>query len=131
MAKPTPDKLTSLEALIMDCLWDSSPASVRQVQERLGPVKPMAYNTVLTMMRILRDKGFVVSKRNGRKDIYRPRVSRRSMAQRSLRTIIDRFFTGAAEDLVSELLDSEELSLDQIKAIRREVNKKLVDSRAE
>ena len=129
MAKPTPDKLTPLEAVIMDCLWDSSPASVREVQQRLEPVKPMAYNTVLTMLRILRDKGFVVSKRNGRKDIYRPRVSRRLMAQRSLRTIIDRFFTGSAEDLVSELLESEDLSVDQIEAIRREVNRKLEESR--
>ena len=125
MTSKTPGKLTALEAIIMDCLWDNSPATVRQIQQHLHSVRPMAYNTVLTMMRILRDKGFLVSKRNGRKDVYRPRVSRQQMARRSLRTVIDRFFTGSAEDLVSELLESEDLSVDQIKAIRREVDRKL------
>ena len=129
MTSKTPGKLTALEAIIMDCLWDNSPATVRQIQQHLHSVRPMAYNTVLTMMRILRDKGFLVSKRNGRKDVYRPRVSRQQMARRSLRTVIDRFFTGSAEDLVSELLESEDLSVDQIKAIRREVNRKLDESR--
>ena len=68
-----PDKrLTPLETLIMNVLWDESPAAVRQVQQRLESIKPMAYNTVLTMMRILREKGFLVSERSGRSDLYRP-----------------------------------------------------------
>ena len=72
-----PDKrLTPLETLIMNVLWDESPAAVRQVQQRLESVKPMAYNTVLTMMRILREKGFLVSEREGRSDLYRPVVTR-------------------------------------------------------
>ncbi len=44
-------KLTPLETLIMSALWDESPAAVKQIQERLNSVKPMAYSTVLTMMR--------------------------------------------------------------------------------
>ena len=90
-------KLTPLETLIMNVLWDESPAAVRQVQERLMSVKPMAYNTVLTIMRILRDKGFVVSEREGRSDLYRPVVTREDMGRRSLGEIIDSFFSGSAE----------------------------------
>ena len=101
-------KLTSLEALIMDCIWSMSPATVRAVQERLDPIKPMAYNTVLTMMRILRDKRFLASKREGRLDVYRPLVTREQMAGRSLREVLDRFFAGSARALVSQLLESED-----------------------
>jgi BlaI family penicillinase repressor len=118
-------RLTPLEAIIMDCVWALSQATVRQVQERLRSTRPMAYNTVLTMMGILRDKGFLRSQRQGRADVYQPRVTREQVGRRSLRELCDRFFAGSAHGLVSELLDSERLSADEIRAIRREVNRKL------
>ena len=96
-----------------------------QVQERLQPTKPMAYNTVLTMMGILREKGFLRSRREGRADVYHPCVTREQVGRRSMRELCDRFFAGSAHGLVSELLDSERLSVDEIRAIRREVNRKL------
>lgn len=118
-------RLTPLESLIMDCVWDLSEATVREVQERLQAEKPMAYNTVLTMMRILRDKGFLKSERNGKADVYRPVVTREQMARRSLRDVIDRFFAGSATALVSQLLSSGKLSEDEIVAIRQEVTESL------
>lgn len=118
-------KLTPLESLVMNCLWDRSQAAVREVQEDLEPVKPMAYNTVLTVMRILRDKGFLTSERRGRMDVYRPTVEREEIARSSLRDLLDSFFSGSATALVSQLLNSEELEADEIRAIRREVNRKL------
>ncbi len=118
-------RLTPLEAIIMDCVWDMSPVTVRQVRERLELTKPMAYNTVLTMMGILRDKGFVRSTREGRADSYVPCVTRKQIGRRSLRELCERFFAGSAHGLVSELLDSRRLSVDEIRAIRREVDRKL------
>ncbi len=125
MSAKTQKKLTELEALIMNAVWDLEQTTVRQVQERLEPEKPMAYNTVLTMMRILRDKGFVQSERDGRTDIYSPLVSREQMRDRSLTDVLERFFSGSAQALVSQLLDSKGVSDEEIKAIRREVNRKL------
>ncbi len=130
MAKRRVKRLTQLEALIMDCVWSMTEelrtaASVRDVQEQLEPVKPMAYNTVLTVMRILRDKGFLGSKREGRMDMYRPLVTRDQMGRRSLREVLDRFFAGSAGALVSQLVESENLSPDEIEAVRRELDKKL------
>lgn len=118
-------RLTPLEAVIMDCVWDLSEATVRQVQARLQPTKPLAYNTVLTMMGILRDKGFLRSRREGRADVYRSCVTREQVGRRSLRELCDRFYAGSARGLVSELLDSRRLSVDEIRAIRREVDRKL------
>jgi BlaI family penicillinase repressor len=125
MARNTLKRLSPLEALIMDCIWDETETTVRQVQERLQDEKPMAYNTVLTMMRILRDKGFLSSKREGRMDVYRPRITREQMAERSLGEVLDRFFAGSATSLVSQLLDSGDLGTEEIKAIRQQVNRRL------
>ena len=118
-------KLTPLETMIMNVLWDESPAAVRQVQERLNTVKPMAYNTVLTVMRILRDKGFLASEREGRSDLYRPVVTREDMGRRSLGEVIDSFFSGSAEALVSQLLDGQSLSDEELAAIRQELDRAL------
>jgi predicted transcriptional regulator len=118
-------RLTPAEEIIMDAVWSLSEATVQDVQERLRTVKPMAYNTVLTMMRILRDKGFVQSNRRGRMDVYRPLVSREHVAGRSLGDVLQRLFSGSAAALVSHLLESEDVSDEEIEAIRREVNRKL------
>lgn len=121
-----PDRrLTPLETLIMNVLWDDSPAAVRQVQQRLESVKPMAYNTVLTVMRILREKGFLVSEREGRSDLYRPLVTREDMARRSLGDVMDSFFSGSAEALVSQLLDGQSLSEEELRSIRAELDRAL------
>ena len=120
-------RLTPLESLIMNCLWDRSRATVREVQEILEPVKPMAYNTVLTMMRILREKGFLTSERQGRSDVYSPAVPREDVARHSLRDLLDRFFSGSATALVSQLLDSEEMDVEKIREIRQEVDKRLAE----
>ena len=69
----------------MNVLWDESPAAVKQVQERLTAVKPMAYNTVLTIIaHPARIRALSVSEREGRSDLYRPVVTREDMGRRSL-----------------------------------------------
>lgn len=129
MAERSPKRLTPLESLIMDAVWALGEATVRQVRKHLQPVKPMAYNTVLTMMRILRGKGFLTSRRDGRTDVYRPVVSREQMARRSLHEVLERFFAGSSRALVSQLIENEGLDADEIRAIRREVDSKLRSTR--
>jgi len=123
--EPGKKRLTPLETLIMNVLWDESPTAVKQVQERLKSIKPMAYSTVLTMMRILRDKGFLASRRQGKADLYRPLVTREDMGRRSLGEVIESFFSGSAEALVSQLLDNQSLSDEELKAIRAELDRTL------
>lgn len=122
MSKQRNKRLTPVETVIMDCLWALGQATVRQVQRALEHVRPMAYNTVLTMMRILRDKGFLASRREGRMDVYRPLVTREQMGRRSLHEVMQRFFAGSPAALVSELIESGRLSDAEVEAIRREVD---------
>ena len=123
--EPTDRKLTPLETLIMNELWDDSPATVKQVLERLQAIKPMAYSTVLTMMRILREKGFLRSEGQGKADLYSPTISREDAGRRSLGEVIESFFSGSAEALVSQLLNNQSLSDEELKSIRSELNKTL------
>lgn len=115
-------RLTPLETLIMNVLWDQSPAPVKRVRERLEAVKPMAYSTVLTMMRILREKGFLSSERQGKADLYRPLVTREDMGRRSLSEVIESFFSGSAEALVSQVLNGQSLSAEELRAIRAKLD---------
>ncbi len=109
----------------MDTIWQLGKASVREVQTELEPSKPMAYNTVLTMMRILRDKGFLSSTRHGRLDVYRPTISRENAGKGGLHDLLHTFFSGSARALVSQLIDDEDISIQEMKEIRRELNRKL------
>ena len=125
MAREKLARLTPVEAQIMDCVWQLERATVRQVQDALSPEKDSAYNSVLTVMRILRDKGFLTSEREGRTDVYRATVSRERMGRRGLTELLDRFFSGSPQRLVSQLLDSEEVDLEEVLAIRKEIDRKL------
>jgi predicted transcriptional regulator len=124
-SKPGAYKLTELEGVIMDAVWTLEQATVRDVQDYLKTARPMARNTVLTMMGILRDKGFLDSTREGRTDLYRPIVSREQVSRRLLDDVLNRFFNGSARALVSQLLESEKLDPEEIKAIRRDVNRRI------
>ncbi len=120
-------RLTPLEARVMDCVWDLREATVREVKDQLDQTAPRAYNTVLTVLRILRDKGFLISHREGRADVYRPTLSRDQASRRPLRELLDRFFAGSATALVSQLLDTADLEPDEILAIRAEVDARLAE----
>ena len=123
-------RLTPLETQIMNALWKLSKASVREVQEQLKNEKAMAYNTVLTMMRILRDKGFVESQRKGRTDIYRPVLSRKQIGRSYLDEMLQTFFSGSASALVSQLLESKKMNPDEVTAIRELINKNCTEEKS-
>ena len=122
-------RLTPLETLVMRVVWDRSRATVREVREALAPRKPLAYNSVLTVMRILRDKGFLTSEREGRVDVYSAAVSRREVAKHSLNTLLRHLFGGSPRALVSELLESDDITLEEVRAIRAELDERFRERR--
>jgi len=104
----------------MNVLWDLSEATVGDVVERIeGPSRP-AYNTVLTLLRILEQKGYVRHEKHGRAFKYAPIVDRVQARRGALTQLLSRFFNGSREQLVMDLLghgdvDAEELA--QVKAL--------------
>lgn len=110
--------LTEAELRIMDALWQGAPASVGDVTERVAGSPRPAYNTVLTMLRILERKGYVSHTQDGRRYTYSPLVDRRQARRRALRHLLGRFFGNSEELLVMELLGRENPDADQLDRLR-------------
>ena len=112
MARKKSLNLTEAEQRLMEVLWEKGSATVAEVAESLPKKLDLAYNTVLTTLRILEDKGYVrhTKPKDGRKFLYTPVVSREQASHSALRHLLSRFFGNSAEALVLNLLEDEKLS---------------------
>ena len=122
MPKPKSDVLTEAEQRVMRILWEKGEASVREVTEALEKTYPVAYNTVLTILRILTDKHYVIPRQDGRAFIYRPAVSRAEARSRALRKVVSTFFEGSPKELAQHLIRTEKLSAKELKALKNELD---------
>jgi predicted transcriptional regulator len=112
--------LTEAELRLMDVVWDKGSATVQEVADALPRELGLAYNTVLTTLRILEDKGYLRHKKakEGRAFIYRPAVSREQASRSAVQTLLRRFFGNSAEALVLNLMDDEKLQPEEVKRIQ-------------
>lgn len=119
MPRKKSQTLTEAELRLMEVLWQKRRATVADVTEALPP-PPLAYNTVLTTMRILEQKGYVSHEEEGRAYVYEPLVERDAAAKSAVGQILQRFFgnkSGAlALRLVEEARPSDE-ELDRLKKL--------------
>jgi predicted transcriptional regulator len=104
----------------MDVLWDKGTATVGEVAEALPPNLDLAYNTVLTTLRILEEKGYVrhTNAKEGRAFVYSASVGRDEAGRSAVRYLVSRFFRNSPELLVLNLLKDEELSAKELGRIR-------------
>ncbi|MBO6797612.1 BlaI/MecI/CopY family transcriptional regulator [Maricaulis sp.] len=121
MARPTSPQLTEAEQRIMDQLWTMKEASVRQLTEALEPTYGLAYTTVLTTVRIMADKGYVDFRKDGRAHIFRPKLSREGAQRKAIGTVMQSLFGGSPRELAQHLVAEEQLTLDDIEALRAEL----------
>jgi BlaI family transcriptional regulator, penicillinase repressor len=111
--------LTEAELRIMDVLWLKGPATVQQVLDWL-PAKPvLAYNSVLTTVRILEKKGYVKHLKDGRAHVYQALVGRQEATRSEIRHLVGRFFRDSHEALVLNILEDEEIGDQELKSLRQ------------
>ncbi|MHB8865308.1 MAG: BlaI/MecI/CopY family transcriptional regulator [Pirellulaceae bacterium] len=101
-------RLGDLQLRIMRVLWQSAPATVAEVQERLD--ENLAYTTVATMLRKMEDRGLLRHEEVARKFLYWPLVSMQEVTRSMADDLIDRLFAGSLSDAVSHLLETREVS---------------------
>jgi BlaI family penicillinase repressor len=123
MPKPKSDVLTEAEQRIMRVLWSRGEASVRDVTDALEDSYPVAYNTVLTLLRILTEKEYVTPRQEGRAFVYRPTVTRAEARSRALRKLVGQFFEGSSTALAQHLIRSENLNADELQALKDEIER--------
>ena len=120
MARKKSPNLTEAELRLMDIVWDKGPVTVGEVAAALPGEPTLAYNTILTTLRVLEQKGYVrhTKPREGRAFIYRAVVGREQASRNALRHLVRGFFSNSPELLVLNLLDDGDLSERELKKIR-------------
>jgi predicted transcriptional regulator len=108
--------LTEAELRIMDVLWRKGSGTVQQVLDWLPST--LAYNSVLTTIRILEKKGHVKHVKDGRAHVYEPIIGREEATRSEIRHLVSRFFRNSHEALVLNILQDEAIDADNLKRLR-------------
>ena len=108
---------TGAELRIMDVLWRKGSGTVQQVLDWLPDT--LAYNSVLTTIRILEKKGHLKHIKDGRAFIYEPTIGREEATRSEIRHLVSRFFRNSHEALLLNILQDEEIDASQLKRLRR------------
>lgn len=113
--------MTDGELRLMRVLWDKGQATVGEVVEALKSRPKPAYNTVLTLLRIMEKKGYVSHRKEGRAFIFSPMIARADASRSALHTLVNRFFDGSPRLLILNLLDDEALSPEALKQLKERI----------
>ena len=111
--------LTEAELRLMNVLWPLGRATVHQLVDALPDDLPLAYNTVLTTIRILEKKGYVKHQKDGRAHVYLPVVGRQEATRFEIRNLLGRFFRNSHEALVLNILEDDALESEELKRLRQ------------
>jgi BlaI family transcriptional regulator, penicillinase repressor len=110
--------LTEAELRLMDVLWENGPGTVHQLLEALSGRPALAYNSVLTTIRILEKKGYVQHLKDGRAHVYQAVIGRKEATRSEVRNLVGRFFKNSHELLLLNLLEDRSLDAQELKRLR-------------
>lgn len=114
---------TTREMDVMSVLWQLGSATVAEVKERLSD--PLAYTTVLSVLQVLEEKGYVRHEEEGRAYRYHPLVDWQTAGGSELKRLLRKVFQGSPELLLVQLVEDEALSEDQLRRIQELVEERL------
>ena len=110
--------LTEAELRIMEVLWQQGSATVQDVLDALPSKPALAYNSVLTTIRILEKKGYLKHVKDGRAHIYVPVVGRKDASRSEIRHLIRRFFGDSHQELVLNIVEAGDLDQEELDRLK-------------
>jgi predicted transcriptional regulator len=113
--------LTEAELRLMRILWTRGESAVNDLVADLPDGEPLAYNSVLTTIRILEQKGYVRHRQEGRAFIYSPRVGEQEAGKSEMRHVLSRFFGNSRERLLLSVLGDEEISDAELERLKEAI----------
>jgi predicted transcriptional regulator len=119
--RPKSHTLTDGELRLMRVLWDTGESSVGEVVDALEAHPKPAYNTVLTLLRIMERKGYVTHRKDGRAFVFRPLIRRSDATRSALATLLNRFYEGSPRLLMLNLLEDEQLSPAALEELKKRI----------
>jgi len=123
------ERLTPRETEIMNVLWDRGPSTVAEVRDALDDGS--AYTTILTLMRVLEEKGIVTRRAEGKAHRYRALVRREAARSRAVDGVLGQFFRGSAELMLTQLVSRRDLDEDALLRLRALVDERLAERDAD
>jgi predicted transcriptional regulator len=105
----------------MDYIWANGPCTSEACREGLAASRPMKDSTIRTVLRRLEEKNYLSHEIDGRAFIYRASHGRANVAVRAVKSIIDRFCGGSAEELVLGMVDNAVLDRQQLERLARQI----------
>ena len=123
MARKRTPTLTDGELRLMNIIWDKGEATVSDVLTALPKSNRLAYNTVLTILRILEVKGYLRHVKAGRAHIYHPIVDRNQARRKAVTHMVKGFFDNSTELLVQNILDGENISAEELARLKKMIEK--------
>ncbi|WP_146345761.1 BlaI/MecI/CopY family transcriptional regulator [Phaeobacter marinintestinus] len=125
MKKKKSELLTEVELEFMTELWALGEGTVRDVLNNLPDDRNLAYTSGATILRILEQKDFATSRKEGKSHVYRPTLSKDTYQTRSLKDLSMKLFDDTPASLVARLVDDDELTEEALGQIRALVDRRL------
>ncbi len=114
--------LTEAELRIMRILWDRGESLVSDMVVALPKDTPLAYNSVLTTVRVLEQKGYVTHRQDGRAFLYSPCVAEHDASRVEVRHVLNRFFGSSRAQLMLSLLGEGDISMDELQSLKKAIS---------
>lgn len=112
------ETLTAAELRIMNVLWLKGLGTVQSILDSLSEKPALAYNSVLTTIRVLERKGYIEHSKDGRAHVYVPRVGQREARRSEISHLVGRFFKDSHEQLVLNILEDRGIDAKELDRLR-------------
>ena len=123
--------LTEAELRLMKILWRRGESSVNDLVTAMPAGETLAYNSVLTTIRILEQKGYVEHRQEGRAFVYRASVAEHEASRSEIRHVLGRFFGNSREQLLLSLLGDEQILPEELKRLKHAIENSALDDAAQ
>ena len=114
--------LTEAELRLMKILWRRGESAVTDLVAAMPEGEPLAYNSVLTTIRILEQKGYVEHRQEGRAFVYRPVILEHEAGRSEVKHVLSRFFGNSREQLLLSLLGDGEVSREELERLKAAIH---------
>lgn len=118
------ETLTDAELRVMKVLWGRGSGTVQQVLDSITEKPALAYNSILTTIRILERKGYLKHSKDGRAHVYEPVVRQQDATRTEIRHLVGRFFGNSHEDLVLNILEDQGVQPEELDRLRKMLDRR-------
>ena len=113
--------LTEAELRLMRVLWERGESAVAEVVTAVADETPLAYNSVLTTIRVLERKGYVTHRQEGRAFLYSACVAQQEASRAEVQHMLSRFFGNSRERLLLSLLGDDEITAEELRRLKETI----------